>query len=81
MPAELPDTDRRLHDVVLKVRARLARLRPVRLDPDFERLVVEFTLTQLHVEHQVDDTEIARLRRECDRLLEERGTLQKTQQT
>lgn len=75
MPAELPDSDQRLNDVLQLVRARLARLRPVRIDADFERLVVEFTLTQLHEDTRVDDAEISRLRRACDRLLEERGTL------
>lgn len=75
MPAELSDSDQRLNDVLQLVRARLARLRPVRLDADFERLVVEFTLTQLHEETRLDNAEIARLRRACGKLLDERGTL------
>ena len=75
MPAEMPDADQRLNDVLQLVRARLSRLRPVRIDADFERLVVEFTLTQLRDDLRVDDTEIARLRAACDRLLDERGTL------
>jgi hypothetical protein len=75
MPAELWETDRHLHDVLQLVRARLARLRPVRIDADFERLVVEFTLTQLHEETRLEDDEISRLRRACDQMLDERGTL------
>ncbi len=75
MPAEMPDADQRLNDVLQLVRARLSRLRPVRIDADFERLVVEFTLTQLRDDLRVDDAEIARLRAACDQLLEERGTL------
>ena len=75
MPAEMPDADQRLNDVLQLVRARLSRLRPVRIDADFERLVVEFTLTQLHDDARVDEAEILRLRRACDQMLDERGTL------
>jgi hypothetical protein len=75
MHVGLSNTDGRLDDVLRLVRARLARLRPVRLDADFERLVVEFTLTQLHEDSRVDDHEIARLRSECERLLAAHGTL------
>lgn len=75
MAAEASPSDQRLNDVLQLVRARLARLRPARIDADFERLVVEFTLTQMQEQARLDDAEIARLRGACDRLLVERGTL------
>jgi hypothetical protein len=73
--ADPPETDPRLHDVVYLVRLRLARLRPTRLDADFERLIVEFTLLQLQEQRRLDAGEVSRLRAECDRLLAEFGTL------
>lgn len=67
--------DSRLDDLLQRVRMRLQRLRAVRTDADFERLVVEVTLTQLHDETPLDTAEQARLRRACDKLLTDHGTL------
>lgn len=66
---------RPLEELLSRVRARLRRLRPVRSDADFERLVVELTLTQMSNDVALEDEDLVWLRQQCDVLLVANGTL------
>ena len=67
--------DQPLAELLSRVRARLRRLRPVRSDADFERLVVELTLTQMTNDVSLEEEDLVWLRRQCDVMLVANGTL------